>query len=101
MTDAARERLGQTGAVYVTLAAAQQYADASRLQIETARRELTEHLLDATRPESSAWESPEQWRFRRRSAGVDITARVVREGPLAVVVAISVREYHPRRGGTQ
>lgn len=95
-----RRRLGTTGHIYVTYAAAATYAAALGLRPEEARRELTELLLDATRPENAAWETPERWRRRSRNAGVDITARVAREGRLAVVVSVSVRSgYSPRRGG--
>jgi hypothetical protein len=100
LDEAPRERLGETGQVYVTYAAAATYAAELGLRPEEARRELTELLLDATRPESSAWEAPERWRRRSRSSGVDVTARVAREGRLAVVVSVSVRSgYGPRRGG--
>jgi len=86
--------LGATAQVYVTMAAAQTYAAARGLAIEAARRELTEYLLEARRPEGSVQEDgPELWRFRRRSTGVDISARISREGRLAVVVAVSVRRY--------
>jgi hypothetical protein len=79
----------------VTLRAAREYARATGLGDEEARRELTELLLDA-RPQPGADRPPhESWRFRRRSAGVEISAQVSREGRLAVVVTIST---HVRGG---
>jgi hypothetical protein len=92
-------RLGETGQVYVTLAAARVYAAHEGLEIESARRELTEDLLDA-RAAGETRTGAERWRFRRRSAGVDISATVAREGRLAVVVAVSVRDHNVggRRG---
>ncbi len=94
MTDEIR-RLGQTGNVYVTYAAAKAYAQEYDLEIEPARRELTAHLVMASQPESERGrEGPQEvWRRRNKAAGIDITARVVREGPLAVVVAINVRDH--------
>lgn len=98
MTDTAHPGLATTGQVYVTLAAARTAAAAWRDGEETARRRLTELLLDA-RPVDVAV-SPERWRARRGSTGVDVTAHVVREGRLAVVVACTVRDINAR-GGTQ
>lgn len=95
MTDEPRQRLGDTGQIHVTAAAAQSYADATGLQVEEARRELTDYLLDAV-PVSGGSGDVEAWRFRRGSAGIDISARVTREGRLAVVIAVNVRGY---RGG--
>jgi hypothetical protein len=89
-----RPRLGAQGQVYVTLAAAQSYADAERLGIEEARRELTEYLLEATPSGDGTAGHPERWRFRRRSTGLDITARISREGKLLVVVAANVRDHN-------
>ena len=95
----ARRRLGDTGQVYVTAAAAMVYADELRMRPEEARRELTELLLDAV-PGAGGSGTIEQWRYRRRSTGLDISARVTREGRLAVVVSVTVRSgYSPRRGG--
>ena len=85
--------LGTTGQVYVTYAAAQDYAARADLQIEEARRELTELLLDATARAAEPGR-PEPWRLRSRTAGLDISARVVTHGRLRVVVSISVREYN-------
>ena len=96
-TDDDRIRLGQTGHVYVTLAAAEQYAEAHRLglQIERARKELTVLLLRASRPEGDQDRDRgrETWRRRSKSEDIDITATIVREGPLAVVVGINARAW--------
>lgn len=81
-------RLASTGQVYVTLAAARIYAQAAGVEIEQARRELTLWLLDAVEVDRGA--VPEKWRWRRRSR-VDVSALVVREGPLALVVSVGVR----------
>jgi hypothetical protein len=82
--------LGATGNVYVTLRAAREYAAATSLGEEEARRALTELLLDA-RPQG---ERPpyESWRRRKRLAGrkLDVSAMVSREGPLAVVITVEV-----------
>lgn len=91
-SESGKDLLCETGQVYVTLAAAQEYAHLQRLQVEQARRTLTEYLLEATRS-GDVWDQAEGWRYRRKSSGVDITARVVREGRLAVVVAINARRY--------
>jgi len=96
-------RLGSTGCVYVTMQAAEDYADARDLQDEEARRELTRHLLDATPASTILYAADdatrlELWRFRRRSAGVDISARVSREDRLAIVVSISVRSHNSGKG---
>lgn len=96
MTDA-RVTLGQTGQIYVTDAAAKTYADEYGIGVAEARRELTEHLMQASRPASDTG-TPELWRRRSRSAGVDISARVSRERGMAVVVAINVRD-HVSSGG--
>ncbi|MBI4822427.1 MAG: hypothetical protein HY791_39570 [Deltaproteobacteria bacterium] len=95
----ARQRLSEIGTVFVTLTAARSYLAASarthdeRLDgEESARRELTLLLLEAVRVQGDT-ETPERWRFRRRSERIDITARVIREGPLAVVLSVSARPY--------
>lgn len=88
--------LADEGQVYVTHAAAKQYADASRrthdeeLSIESAHRELTELLLHARRV-GGRDEKTERWRYRSREERIDITARIAREGPLLVVVSVSAR----------
>lgn len=83
-------RLGERGQVYVTLAAAQAHADYTRQPIETARRDLTELLLQA-RPMGA---DPQQWRYRSRATRLEIEARVVTEGPLLVVVRARSRGDH-------
>lgn len=87
--------LAETGQIYVTLAAAQQYAAHERLRDEEARRELTVLLLDAR--ETS---DPGKWRMRRRSSGLDLTAHVRLEDGLLVVTHVHVREANVggRRG---
>lgn len=94
-TNIARETLGSTGQVYVTLAAAQAFADAIDLREEEARLRLTLLLLDA-RP-AAALDGREGWRHRSRTTGLDVSAQVVREGPLAKVVHVSVRGVPKRR----
>lgn len=93
-----RSTLAETGPIYVTLAAAREFARAEQITAgdESARRELTELLLDAR--ESTT--EPGRWRMRKRSTGLDVTARVARDGRLLVVVSVSVREANigGRRG---
>lgn len=93
--------LAATGTIFVSVAAASTYAAFRRLLPEWARRELTELLVGARRvgedSAGAAGAGPERWRARSRPLGVDVTARVVREGSLAVVVHVSVRAYGPRR----
>ena len=80
--------LGQTGRLYVSLAAAREYADAERIAgDEEARRELHELLLDARQDATD----PTSWRMRRRSEDLDVTARVAEDGRLLVVTHVSVR----------
>ena len=88
MTDAPAPRLPTAGTIYVTLAAAQTAAEAWRCDVEEARRRLCVHLHDAHQVDPHP---PEQWRAKRRSTGWDVTARVSREPPLAVVVSCAVR----------
>jgi hypothetical protein len=95
MTDAPRPTLADLGAcVYVTLSAARAFARAGGYgehEIEAARRELTELLLDARQSASD----PSRWRARKRSTDLDITAIVAREGRLYVVTSVSARGYDP------
>ena len=84
--------LAELGTIYVTRAAARSYAEALRLGEEEARRELTCLLHDAHRTEAAPGK-PELWRARSRRTGVDVSARVSVEPPLAVVVACSARRY--------
>lgn len=87
--------LGEVGQVYVTLAAAKQFAAAAGIQLEEARRTLTELLLDARRMGESG-SGAEQWRHRSRQSGWDIGAHISREGPLAVVVHVHCRPVQAR-----
>lgn len=95
--DTPRTHLGETGQIYVTHRAAEQYARWRDVELEAGRQELTAYLVEAA-PSDTA-QTPERWRYRRNSTRIDITARVVRDGPLAVVVAVTVRGYQSRRGG--
>jgi hypothetical protein len=94
MTDTPRPTLASTGAVYVTLAAARRFRELGGYgehELETARRELTELLLDAK--QSTA--DPSRWRARRRATDLDLTAIVAREGRLLVVTSVNARAYDP------
>jgi hypothetical protein len=94
VTDASRPTLGETGQIYVTLAAARQFMEGAGYQeneLETARRRATELLLDA-RPRQA---DPRMWRARKRSTKLDISALVEQEGRLFVVTFISVQPYDP------
>jgi hypothetical protein len=95
MTDD-RPTLGSLGQVYVTLRAARDYAAARGLREEEARREITEQILEARLTAEAVGDRPATFRRRSRTTGVDITARVVREGQLLLVVAVSVRSVPPR-----
>lgn len=76
-----RERLGDTGQVYVAPATARAYEQTARTgDLERARQELTEVLLDAKQSDKHG-----TWRARRRSDGIDLFARVVPRGRLMVV----------------
>ena len=92
MTVTSPQRLRDTGQVQVTRLAAERYAAHDGIGLEQARLDLTELLLDATRRDDTST-GLERWRYRSRSDGLDITASVTREGPLAIVVGVSVREY--------
>lgn len=98
MTDQPRPTLAETGQVYVSLAAAREFARAEQITSgdEAARRELTELLLDA----KESLTEPGKWRARKRSSGMDVTARVVCEGRLLVVTTVGVRDNNAggRRG---
>lgn len=86
---ATHPKLGESGQVYVTLAAAQTYARFAGMLIEAARRELTVLLLEAKLQRDG---EPSHWRARTRETGLDISATVKREGPLLVVLSCNVRE---------
>ena len=85
--------LADAGQVYVTLAAAQRYAELRRLGVETARRELTELLLDAKCTREATPRDPAHYRARSRQTQLDISAQVAREGRMMVVVSVHVRDY--------
>jgi len=97
-TNGATTSLADTGQVFVTLAAARSYAEYEQLQLEEARRELTELLLDAHPSGTREPGRPERWRARRKSTGLDLQASVVREGRLAVIVSINIREFNSSGG---
>ena len=86
----AGDRLSSRGHVYVTLAAAERYAEERHLRIEEARRELTEILLDARIGDEGP---PMHVRSRSRTAGLDVSATISREGRLLVVVSVHARDY--------
>jgi hypothetical protein len=88
--DADRPRLATLGQVYVTLTAAEQYAKQRSLRIEEARRELTELLLDARVLDEAP---PMRIRARSRATQIDVSARVLREGRLLVVVSVEARDH--------
>jgi len=92
-----RPTLASAGQVYITLAAARTYAQATGRGEEEARRELTELLLEARLRAPATVERPAEYRYRSRALRTDITARVVVEGSILVVVAVSVREYRQTR----
>lgn len=85
-------RLGETGQVHVTQAATDVYADYTQQGFEEARRELVTLLLGARR-KGVTDTGAENWRARSRPLGVDVTAHISREGPLAVVTHVHVRPY--------
>ncbi len=85
--------LGEAGQIYVTLAAAQRYAELRRLRPEEARRELTSLLLDAKCTREATATSPAHYRARSRATQLDVSATVAREDRLLVVLSCSAREY--------
>lgn len=87
-----REHLSDVANVYVTAAAAREFGASRGIPEETARRELTVLLLGAYKTSNGGW------RRRIQSRRIDVTARVSFEGELAVVTAVSVRDY---LGGAQ
>lgn len=94
--DGVGRTLGESGQVYVTLAAAQAYGAMERLGDEEARRELTEILLAS----KEIMGRSRLWRARRRSTGLDLIARVSHENQLLVVTSVDVRPLNNggRRG---
>jgi hypothetical protein len=88
-----RPTLGQTGQIFVTYAAAKRFIEPGGYEeheVETARRALTELLIDA-RQQSD----PQSWRTRKRSTKLDISAIVQPEGRLLVVTYITAQPYDP------
>jgi len=96
--------LGEIGQVYITLAAAETFADHAGLQIEEARRTLHELLLDARQSGPA-----HQWRRRSNTWDADIDAHVVvgevasvQGDPWTIVIVthVSIRGGRKgRRGG--
>ncbi len=94
-TNTTSTTLGARGQVYVTLRAATAYQRGIRradLRIEEARRELTEQLLDAHCTREAEGTRAASYRARSHTTQLDISATVVLEGHLYVVVAANVRE---------
>jgi len=93
-----RRTLGDTGRIAVTGGPAWNYAEhvrrseGRRLVHAQCEAELLGYLSLATRRVSRTPDS-EQWRYRSASDEIDLLARVVREGDVALVVWISVRPY--------
>lgn len=91
----ARETLSDVPALFVSLGAAREFGAAMRhANDETARRRLTELLVDAKQSATD----PAEWRYRNRATAIDITAHVAVEGRLLVVTHVHVRPYSPGRG---
>jgi len=91
--DVQRPTLGETGQIFVTYAAAKRFLEAAGYkehEMESARRHLTELLMDA-RQQTDA----RVWRTRKRSTKLDISAIVEHEGRLFVVTSISAQHYDP------
>lgn len=102
VADASRPTLAETGQIYVTIAAARRFLEIGGYkehEVEAARRQLTELLLDARQQQSD----PRMWRARKRSTKLDISAMVAQEGRLWVVTFISAQPYDPpsRTSGTR
>lgn len=87
------ESLGETGLVYVSRRALDEFRRARPdLGDEQARRALTLLAADARRVGTSDAGELERWRARRARRW-DITLHVGRSGPLAVVAAIGAVRY--------
>lgn len=102
---AGRERrLSETGAVLISLRALDEYIRqtqpaARKPEYARAQRELTEMVLDAHRIATRDRPEAERWRTRSRSAGIDLTVSVQRQGRLAIVTSIGrVRRRAPGAG---
>lgn len=95
-----KPRLATLGQVYVTLAAAEQYARAQGISgTEEARRELTDHALDAyVTGDHELGPEPVPCRVRIRRLGLDLTLRVAREGRLLIVTTAEVRDLNEGHG---
>lgn len=90
-----KPRLSSEGQLFVSLAAAEQWHDLNDFGgVEEARRDLTSLLLDAYRTEAD----PDIVRYRSKSSGLDLQARVAREGRLIVVVSLNVRDINVGKG---
>jgi hypothetical protein len=91
--------LGARGQLHITDAAARAYADSVGLSgPNEARQELLRLLPDARNPKRTGESDLEVWRYRKRSTGVDISARVSYEGGLVVVVAVNARPVNMTSG---
>ncbi len=77
---------------YVTLAAARIFAGHTGLQIEAARKRLTQMMCQAE-PSRISKTGAQMWRYRSRVTQLDITAHVASDGTLDVVTHIAVRDY--------
>jgi hypothetical protein len=87
-------RLGSLGQIYVTLAAATRYAEQCGLRAEEARRELTVLLVEGRVLGREG--DRLRVRYRSRTTALDVTAQVVHEPPLYVVVAVQARHHEPK-----
>ncbi len=87
--------------IVVSQRAAEEYGDHCEIGVEEARRELTRYLREARVTHAAVDSTPALARYRNRSSGVDLSARVADDGELLVVVAVRVRGYAPRRGGAE
>lgn len=90
MTESDPVRLGSTGTVRLS-ATAERTAQRAGLTAADALR-LAERATAVDR-----LEVPERWRARARSSGWDLSLQVVREGGVAVIVALTARPH--RVGG--
>jgi len=90
-------RLGTLGQIYVPSSTASTYALAVGRHHEDARRELTELAIDAREKEPITADRLGLFRLRSQALRLDLSLRVARDGPLLVIVAVSVRR-HDRRG---
>jgi len=90
-------RLGERGQIFVTAGATESFSselsriDGRSWRSEEARRYLTELLIEGRVARED--ETPWKVRVRTRSSGLDISANVIREGRLLVVLAAHVRGY--------